>query len=157
LSAASNWSEHTADLPVHFGKIGLDENTDYHVYDIQHDHYYGIHHGRAMMTRVPKHAIARPLDPSRFSARRNSFRRHSISLRAGLISSRRSSTPPRGSSKLTFSIPCLRDGRIYIYCPEGYDPGECVIRGTREAHETVLKYIMNRVYRLDFTWKTPLR
>ncbi|MFA6451829.1 MAG: glycoside hydrolase family 36 protein, partial [bacterium] len=145
-----NWSDSAADLPVQFSRVGLDENTAYHVYDLQHDHYHGIHSGRVMMSRVPKHASRvlsiRPVSrtPQLVSTTLH-FTQGGVDLAGQEFDS------SSRKLKLTFKIPCLRDGRLYLYCPEGYEPGECVIRSSHESHETILKHIVGRVYRVDFT------
>jgi alpha-galactosidase len=144
-----NWSDSATDLPVLFSKVGLDDNTDYHVYDLQHDHYHGIHRGRVMMTRVPKHASRvlsiRPVSRTpQLVATTLHFTQGGVDLAGQEYNAN------ARQLKLFFRIPCLRDARIYIHCPEGYDPRTCVIRGSRESHETVLKHIIGRLFRLDF-------
>ncbi len=144
-----NWSEQTADLPVFFGKIGLDENTDYHVFDVWEERYHGVHRGRVVLPRVPKHA-SRMLSLRPVSAQpqlvATTF--HFTQGGVDLVSQNYDASARR----LTFSLaaPCNRDGKIYIYSPEGYTPGQCVVRGTDEAHETVLRHITGRLFRLDF-------
>ncbi len=142
-----NWHSSATDLPVVFATVGLDENTDYHVYDLWEDHYHGIHRERVTLPRVPGHASRllsiRPVTGEpQLVATTFHFTQGGVDLTAQKYDAQ--------ARRLSISIaaPAVRRGRIYFFCPEGFDPGPCIVD---TAHETILRHISGRLFRLDLT------
>ncbi|HOX27765.1 MAG TPA: alpha-galactosidase [bacterium] len=147
VAARFNWSSSPADLTVDFGKLGLSSEREYHVYDLWEDRYHGIHRGGVAFSAVPPHGSLmlsiRPVSklPSLVASTFH-FTQGGIELTDQKFDE------SKRSLRLTLEAPGLRDGRVYIFCPEGYVPKSCFVNRT---HETVLSHVSGKIFALDLS------
>ncbi len=144
--ARFNWSSYTADLPVYFDKIGLAADTEYHVYELWEDRYYGRNKGMITLPRVPGHASRmlslRPVrDVPHVVASTFHFTQGGVDMTAQNYDAR------KRALDITFSLPGQRRGRVYLCIPRGYSPMRATINRT---HETIPIKEQNDYYYIEF-------
>jgi alpha-galactosidase len=140
-----NWLQHTTELSLDFAEIGLDPETEYHVFEIWEEKYHGIHRGKTTLSRVPGHASRilsiRPVaGVPQLVATTFHFTQGGIDLAAQDFNSEKKRLT------LRLAAPCKRRGAIYIHIPAGLTPKSCVIDGTCEE---ALRNITGRLFRVE--------
>lgn len=144
--ARFNWDAHTADLPVYFDRAGLDPETEYHVYDLWEDRYYGRKKGMITLPRVPGHgsrmlSLRPALDTPHVVSTTFHFTQGGIDIRSQAFDK------TKNCLKIEMSLPGRRSGRIYLCIPRGFVAQRALINRT---HETIPERERNDFYYLEF-------
>ncbi|MHC1591483.1 MAG: alpha-galactosidase, partial [Candidatus Helarchaeales archaeon] len=56
IIAVINWEDRPKDIELKFNKLGLSQDTRYHVHEFWSDKYLGIHENQITLEKIPKHA-----------------------------------------------------------------------------------------------------